>query len=427
MMAIAAIFVTFFLFVILGLPIALSLVLGSVVPLSLFGNVPLFSLVQKMFTAIDSYSLLALPFFMIAGGLMDKGGVSRRLIDFAKSLVGWMPGGLAVVTFVASAFFGAICGSASATVVAIGSITIPAMLREKYPLPFVLATSASAGWLGIVIPPSIPMVLYGISGNVSVGSVFMGGFIPGIALTFAMSLYAIWYGKKHLSDNLIKFSLREVGRTFVGAIGALIMPVIILGGIYGGVFSPTEAAAVACLYGIIIGMFIYKELSFKDLVRVFRNSIQTSSMILFIIATASAFAHVMTLEKIPQTIGTFITSVADTRFEFLLVVTLILFVVGCVMETSPAILILTPILVPLLSNYNISPVAFGVVMIINLGIGIVTPPVGVNLYVAASLVNAKVEQVINRHLLAYIILSVIVLIVLMAFPQIIMILPNLMV
>ena len=424
---IAIIFLIFFALVIIGVPIALCMGLAGLIPVVAFTDIPIVVIMQKFFTGVDSLSLLAIPFFMLSGGLLDKGGVSRRLVDFANSLVGWLPGGLAGVTFLACAFFGAISGSSSATVVAMGALLVPAMLKEGYPLRFTLATIACGGWLGIVIPPSTPMIIYGIATGTSTGSLFMGGFIPGFMCAAGMAIYAVWYGKYKLKLKTHKFSLRKVGKSFVDAIWALVMPLIILGGIYGGVFTPTEAAAVACLYGIIVGFLIYRELSWKDMGSILLNTVKTSSMILFIIAAATAFAYVLTIENVPNIIAGAVMSFATEKWQFWVFVTILLFITGMVMETTPAIMILAPILMPMLPQYGIDPVAFGVVMIINLGIGYVTPPVGLNLYVAAGLVpGAKVGDVVNKHTVVYILLAFIVLIVLMAFPQIIMLLPNMM-
>ena len=240
-MVTATIFSVFFGLIIIGVPIAMALALGALVPLSLFSDLSRTVVIQKFFSAVDTYALMSIPFFMLAGGLLDKGGVSKRLINLASALVGWLPGGLAVVTIVASAFFGAISGSSAATVAAVGSIMLPAMLKEGYPMKFSLATTASAGFLGVIIPPSNPMVLYGLSGNVSVGEVFMGGFIPGILLAGAMSVYSVYYGKKHLKGFVAKpFSWPELGTALKKALWAIFMPLIVLGGIYCGVFTPTE-------------------------------------------------------------------------------------------------------------------------------------------------------------------------------------------
>ena len=414
---------SFLVAMVLGIPIALSLVIGAVVPMLSTIDIPLMLIPQKFYNAINMYALMAVPFFVISGGLLDKGGVSKRLVDFANSLVGWLPGGLAVVSFLACAFFGAISGVSSATVVAIGSIMVPAMIREGYSKPFALTTVAAGGWLGIVVPPSTPMVLYGISTNTSIGDLFMGGFIPGFMLAAGMSIYAIIYGKKHLPAPK-KFSLKQVWVSFKNAILAIIMPVIVLGGIYTGVFTPTESAAVAVLYGFIVGAFVYKELDLKTIYSIFRSATITSAVVMFIIGGASVFGYVMTRAQVPAQITAFILSVAHNKFMFMLMVTILLLIVGTFMETTPAILILAPILSPLLAQYDINPVYFGVIMVINLGIGMLTPPVGMNLYVSAGLINEKVDTVINRHLLWYIIAAASVLILLMAVPEIIMFLPS---
>lgn len=423
---IALLFLSFFILLILGIPIALCLVASSILALYVSGA-NLVVVVQKLFTAMDSYSLMAIPFFMIAGGLLAEGGVSKRLTDFAKSLVGWLPGGIAIVVFLSSAFFGAISGSSAATVAAIGSIMLPAMLEDGYPLKFSLATIATGGFLGIIVPPSIPMVIYGMAAGASVSEVFMGGFLPGFMLAGGMSIYSvIWAMRNKDIIKSHKFSLKNVWITFKSAIFALIMPLIVLGGIYGGIFTPTEAACVAVFYGLFVRLFVYKELNFKIIVSILRSSIITTGVLLFVIAAATAFGLVLTRENVPQTVAHMITSFAANRFTFWMLVTVMLLIVGTFMDTCPAVMILTPIFAPALAAYNINPVVFGVVMIINLGIGLCTPPVGLNLYVAAGLKKTTIENVVGRHLLWYLFAALAVLILLMSVPQIIMFIPNLM-
>ncbi len=421
----ATLFAVFFGLLAFGVPIALSLVLASLIPLILT-EVPMMVVAQKIFTSFDSYGLMAIPFFMIAGGLLEKGGVSKRLVNFANALVGWLPGGLAIVTFLASAFFGAISGSAAATVAAMGSILVPAMLDEGYPLKFTLSTVAIAGILGIIVPPSIPMVIYGLSAGVSIGEVFMGGFIPGFLLAGGMSLYSLWYGRKYLKTTRV-FDIAEVGRTFVDALWALIMPLIVLGGIYGGVFTPTEAASVSCLYGLLVGVFVYREIDLAIIKSILRGAVTTSAMLFFVIAGATVFGLVMTREMIPVAAAEWILGIADNTFVFMALVTLMLLVVGTFMDVVPAVVILTPIFVPVLREYGVNPVAFGVIMIINLGIGLVTPPVGLNLYVAAGLRKTTIENVVGVHLIMYIAAAVGVLVLLMALPSLIMFLPGMMI
>ncbi len=421
---IAILFILFFVLLILGVPIALSLAASSIAALYML-DINLIVVAQKIFAAMDSYSLMAIPFFMIAGGLLAEGGVSRRLTNFAKSLVGWLPGGFAVVVFLSSAFFGAISGSSAATVAAIGAIMVPAMLEDGYPLKFSLATVASGGFLGIIVPPSIPMVIYGLAAGAPVGDVFMGGFIPGFMLAGGMAVYSVIWAARH--PELVKrhkFSLHEVWVTFKDAIWALIMPIIILGGIYGGIFNATEAACVAVFYGLLVGILIYRELDIKRIWGILRSSIVTTGMLLFVIAAATVFGLVLTRENVPQAVAAWITSVATTKFAFWAMVTVLLLIVGTFMDTCPAVMILTPIFAPALSAYGIEPVVFGVVMIINLGIGLCTPPVGLNLYVAAGLKKTGINNVVCKHLFLYLLCALIVLVLLMAFPQIIMLLPN---
>lgn len=426
-MVVIAIFGTFALLALIGVPIAISLAFGGIVPMEFFMGTKLPVIIQRFFVAVDAYSLMAIPLFVIAGGLMDKGGVSKRLVRLATSLVGWLPGGLAAVTFLASAFFGAISGSSTATVAAIGGIMVPAMVKDGYPLNFSLATAACAGWLGVVIPPSIPMVLYGVSSGVSVGEVFLGGIIPGILLAFGMSSYGIWWGSKH-KDTLVlhKFSIKEVGSAFTDSIWAILMPLIVLGGIYAGAFTATEAAAVAIFYGLVIGLFVYKELKISTILSILKGSVVTTSMILFVVAAASLFGYVMTYEMIPTTVTNFILNVANNKFNFLLLITVLLLIIGTFMDTPPAILIMAPLIVPMLGHFDVDPIAFGVIMVINLGIGLTTPPVGMNLYVAAGLQKTTIGSVVNRHLWCYILCALAVLLILMAFPEVITFLPNLM-
>ena len=425
-MMVALIFGVFVLVLLIGCPIAIALLLGGIVPIMALTDIPLGIVVQRLFSSANSYSMMAVPFFILAGNLMDTGGVSKRLVNLARSLVGWLPGGLAVVSFLACAFFGAISGSAPATVAAIGSIMIPSMKEDGYPMPFILATIASGGWLGVIVPPSIPMVLYCISvGSVAITDVFLGGFIPGFLLAGGMSVYAVLWGRKHMRHATRKFSIHEVGRSFVDALWALGMPIIILGGIYLGIFTPTEAAVVAVAYGLLVSTLIYHQLSLKGLMQIIRRTVITTNICMFIVLSSTVFAAIMTREQIPVIVGNAIMSVASNRLMFYLLVTLLLLFVGTFMETIPAIMILAPILTPMLGAYGSNPVSFGVIMVLTLGIGMLTPPVGINLYTAVSLCGEKVERVINRHLFAYIGCALVVLALLIGFEGIIMFLPNL--
>lgn len=420
----AILFITFIFLLVLGVPVAVSLTFASFIYLVGFAGIPVMVVGQKFFTAADSYSLMAIPFFMIAGGLLEKGGVAKRLVNLFNAILGWIPGGLAIASFIASAFFGAISGSSAATVAAIGSIIVPIMIEEGYEERFALATVASAGFLGIIIPPSIPMVIYGMAIGISVTDVFLGGIIPGIILAFGMAVYSVFYGFKHKKEIVIhKFSLRNLWLTFKEAIWSVLMPVIILGGIYGGIFTPTESAAVAIVYGLFVGLFIYRELNIRIIREILKGSVKTSCQIMFIVCSATVFAYVLTRENVTANMAKAIISVAGNATVFWVLVTILLMIVGCFMDTVPAVMILAPLFATCLDNYGISSVAFGVIMIINLGIGLCTPPVGLNLYVAAGIRKTGIEKVCNRHLFRYLCLAIMILILFMAYPQIITFLP----
>ncbi len=420
-----SLFLIFFVVAFLGLPIALALVAAATIPLALFTNTSLMVIPQRIFVSMDSFSLMALPFFMIAGGLMVEGGVSRRLVNMANSLVGHLPGGLAVVAFVASAFMGAISGSATATVIAIGSIVVPAMIEAGYDKKFSVTTCATAGFLGTIIPPSIPMVTYSVTTGASTGDVFTGGILPGILLVILMSIWGVIYGKKHVPITH-KFSLRAVGKSFLEGIWSLLMPIIILGGIYGGIFTPTEAAAVACLYGLIVGFFLYRELNWKKVYKIMKDSAVSSAMVMFIVAAAGAFGFVMTQANIPTKMSQFIIGLSDNKIVLLLLINLLLLFMGTFMETNAAILIVSPIFVPICQAFDIDLVHFGVMMVVNLSMGMVTPPLGVNLFVGARLVEGMtVKDIINRHLFIYLGLALIGLLLVTFIPEIVLFLPSL--
>lgn len=411
----------------LGVPLITAFLGGSLISLTLFSNLPLSVVVTKMFASINSFSFLAVPFFMICGGLMDKGGIAKRLVDFAKSLVGWMPGCLAVCTFVASAFFGAVSGSAVATIVAIGGIMLPMMLEDGYPLKFAIATVTIAGFLGIVIPPSIPMVLYGMTCGVSIADLFTSGFVPGIMLTVAMSIYAVIWGIKHKDIcTVYKFSGKQVLKSFKDAIWALLMPIIILGGIYSGLFTPTEAAIVACVYGLFVGCVIYRQLTIKRIIEILRSSVSTTAITMIILCAVNIFAFVINSNNATVYVQSFVTSLAHNKFQFWVVITVFLLILGMLMDTPPAIMLVGTFILPILRVYDVSPLVFGLVLIVNLGIGLCTPPVGSGLFVAKTLrQDISTAILLNVHLLIYILICVAVMIILMAFPQLITVLPSL--
>lgn len=394
-MVVALLFGSFALLLILRVPIGISLGMSSLITIFASGVVQPTYLAQGLVTGADSFSLMAVPFFVLAGELMATGGISRRLLNIADAFLGRKYGGLALVTVVACMFFAAISGSGPATVAAIGGLTIPSMLKQGYDRPFAGAISAAAGSIGVIIPPSIPMVMYCVATGVSVGAMFMGGVIPGILIGVSLCVYSSLYSKKHkyINAEAAPFSWGNVGRSLVDGIWALLVPVIILGGIYGGIFTPTEAAAVAVAYGLIVGLFVYRDLKAKDLYRIFGSAALTTATIMVILGTATTFGRILTLERIPTMIADFFESVAKGPIMLMILINILLLIVGCFMETNAAIIILAPIFLPIVESMGINPVQFGIVMVVNLAIGFVTPPLGVNLFVACNVANAKLEEI----------------------------------
>ena len=394
-MVVALLFGSFALLLILRVPIGISLGMSSLITIFASGVVQPTYLAQGLVTGADSFSLMAVPFFVLAGELMATGGISRRLLNIADAFLGRKYGGLALVTVVACMFFAAISGSGPATVAAIGGLTIPSMLKQGYDRPFAGAISAAAGSIGVIIPPSIPMVMYCVATGVSVGAMFMGGVIPGILIGVSLCVYSSLYSKKHkyINAEAAPFSWGNVGRSLVDGIWALLVPVIILGGIYGGIFTPTQAAAVAVAYGLIVGLFVYRDLKAKDLYRIFGSAALTTATIMVILGTATTFGRILTLERIPTMIADFFESVAKGPIMLMILINILLLIVGCFMETNAAIIILAPIFLPIVESMGINPVHFGIVMVVNLAIGFVTPPLGVNLFVACNVANAKLEEI----------------------------------
>ncbi|MEK4522974.1 TRAP transporter large permease [Psychrobacillus sp. FSL W7-1493] len=395
-MTVALLFGTLFICLLIGVPIAISLGVSALVAIYFGSNLPLGIIAQKAFTSLDSFPLLAIPFFMLAGVLMSKGGVSKRLLDVATALVGWIVGGLSLVTIVASMFFAAISGSGPATVAAIGGFMIPEMKNKKYDGGYAAAVSASAGSIGVIIPPSIPFVLYGVIGSVSVGSMFLAGILPGIIIGIGLMITAYFIAKKrgYKSEGTARFSFKDVLKAIYDAKWALLIPVIILGGIYGGFFSPTEAAVVAVVYALIIGLFVYKELTWKSVFECFREAVVINATTMIIIGLSVSFAYFMTLEQVPNDISSFLTELSTNPIVILLAINVILLIVGMFIDTISALVILTPILLPIVIAVGVDPIHFGVILVTNLAIGFITPPLGVNLFVASSVGNVKFERII---------------------------------
>ncbi len=376
-----------------GMPVGFSLALASLGALLVQGNIPLVVVPQRLFTATDSFALLAVPFFILAGEIMQEGGISRRLVAFANDLLGWISGGLALVSIAASAFFAAISGSGAATTAAIGSVMVPEMKDRGYAPDFAAVIQALGGTLGIVIPPSIPFVVYGIITGASVGALFLSGIVPGILGAVVYMFLAYWLCRKAGYRATRRATFRELVRSFRDAFWGLLMPLIILGGIYGGVFTPTEAAVVAVVWAIFVALFIYREIQFKDLRRIFVNAGLGSTMVMFLIAAASLFGWIMTRENIPQQIATGIVQVAKTPVTFLLLVNLVYLIAGMLLDTTAVILLLVPIFYPIVVQLGINPVHFGLMSIFNLGLGQITPPFGVCLFVASGISGVSLARI----------------------------------
>ncbi|MEW8973558.1 MAG: TRAP transporter large permease [Tissierellaceae bacterium] len=417
-------FVSFIIIIMLGAPIAIGLGLSSMLAIYFGTNLPLVLIPQRMYAAADSFPLMAIPFFMLAGALMETGGISRRLINLADKLIGHLTGGLALVGILTCMFFAAISGSGPATVAAIGSIMIPSMVRAGYDESFSAAVMAIAGSIGIIIPPSIPMVTYGVVGGASIGAMFLGGFGAGILVGLSLMVMAYYISKKNgYGGRNEKFSFIEFLKALKEAFWAILMPIIILGGIYGGYFTPTEAAAIAVAYGFVIGFFVYRELKLKDLPGIFVSSAISTATVMLIIATAQVFGWILTSERVPDAIAQSFINITSSPVVFMILINLLLLVVGTFMETNAAIIILAPIFLPLVMELGIDPILFGVVMVANLAVGMVTPPLGVNLFVACGVQKITIEK-ISKAVLPFIIVNVLVIFILSFVPKIILFLPS---
>jgi len=387
--------VIFFICLLVGVPIAISLGLASLTTMLMFGDQSLSVLAQRFFHAMHVYPLLAIPFFILAGSFMTTGGVAHRMIDFANALVGHFRGGLAMAAVLACTFFAAVSGSSPATVVAVGSIVIAGMVKSGYSKSFAAGVICNAGTLGILIPPSIVLVVYGAVTETSIGSLFMAGVVPGILLTLAMMLAIYVIARRQNLPRQPKADLATVLKTGRRAIWGLLLIVIILGGIYGGVFTPTEAAAVSAVYAFVVAVFIHADINIRQVRQVLLDSAKITAMLMFIIANAYMFAFVLTTEQIPQLASQAIVGLGLPPWAFLLIVNLILLVAGNFMEPSSVILILAPILFPIAMDLGIDPVHFGIIMVVNMEIGMVTPPVGLNLFVTAGVAEMPLEDVIR--------------------------------
>lgn len=421
----AALFGTLVVLFILRMPIAFALGVSSLVYLLTVKSVPLIVIAQKMFTSIDSFPLTAIPLFILAGELMEAGGISRRLIDFANNLVGSITGGLAHVSIVSSMFFAGISGAAAADTAAVGSVLIPAMSRRGYHLSFSAALQACAGTIGVMIPPSIPLIFYGVLASTSISRLFLGGAIPGVIMGLTLMGTAYIISRKRGYPKEPFHGIRKLIISFRRSLLALLMPIVVLGGIIGGIVTPTEAAVIAVVYALILGIFIYRELRFKEIYGIFVRSMLNATLVLFIISVASVFSWIITRELIPQRVATLLGALSSNPWIILLIINIILLIIGTFLDIGSALIIFVPVLMPVINSLGIDPVFFGVIMVVNLAIGMVTPPLGVCLFVACSIAKIDLET-ISRDLWPFLAGMIAVLLLITYVPSLVLWLPNLM-
>ena len=405
-MPVGLLFILFVVFLIIAIPVGITLGITAVLP-HIFD--PSFTvgakyLIRAMFGGLDSFPLLAVPMFVLSGIIMAKGGISRKIFDIFAYFFGRFTAGMPCAVIITCLFYGAISGSAPATVAAVGSMTIPILIGLGYDKTFSTSVVAVAGGLGVIIPPSIPFIMYGMASGASVSDLFLAGIIPGLVIAVLLMGYAVFFCKKNGEDKVRiqaeigKLHDKGFGKVFKESFWAILSPVIVLGCIYSGITSPTEAAVISVYYALIVSLFIYKEIKVKDLWGILVEAIKTFTPILFILAASTAFSRVLTLMQVPQTVSSFILGNFSSKVVILLVINLFLLLVGMVMDTTPAILILTPILLPIAEGIGMDPIQFGVIMVVNLAIGFVTPPIGVNLFVASALTDVPVMQIARKAL-----------------------------
>ncbi|HMN56631.1 MAG TPA: TRAP transporter large permease [Ottowia sp.] len=412
----SAMLITMILGFALSVSVAVSIGLAAITGMQIV-NAPMLISVKEMFNSLNKFPLAAIPFFILAGNLMETGGISRRLVDFAKSIVGGVQGGLPMTCVLTCMIFAAVSGSSVATTFAIGAILIPALIKHGYPTTWAAALQATSAELGVIIPPSIPMILYGVAAEVSIGELFIAGFGPGILISGALMLFVWAYCKwrgwgKHDGDG--RLSVWTATRK---AAWALMMPVVVLGGIYGGVFTPTEASAVAVAYALVVGMAVYREIGPRDLYAVLRKSVISSAVIMFIIANAGLFAFLITRAGVPDAIGHWLEANLRSPHWFLLGVNAALFVIGMFIETSAAIIVLGPILAPVAAHFGVDPVHFGLIMVVNLALGMITPPFGVNLFAVCTVARVSLDK-ISRDLIPFVLVILACLMVITYVPWI---------
>lgn len=395
-MEVLVLFGSFILLIFIKVPIGYAIGMGTMVTLMLFSDIPLVMITQNAVAGVDSFPLMAIPFFILAGNIMSTGGVAKRLVDLANLLLGKVTGGLAMVTTAVCMFFAAISGSAMATTSAVGAFMIPEMEKKGYDRGFSASVAAAAGTIGVIIPPSIPFVLYGVVTGTSIGDLFKGGFLPGISMGIALMVACYFISKKEgYRGTDEKVTGRKLWVTFKDAIWAIMSPGIILGGIYSGVFTPTEAAVVSVVYSALVGAFVYKELTLQKLYEALKDTIVVNGLTTFMVGLSAAFAAYLSMEQIPTMIANSILSITSNPILLLLIINAFLLVVGCFIDNIPATIILAPILLPIVTKLGMSPVQFGIILTMNLAIGFTTPPYGIDLFVASAIANVSIERMMK--------------------------------
>lgn len=420
----ALLFISMIVLLIVGVPIAFVLCGSSIIAILSTGDIHNAIVIQRMFSGSGSFTLLAIPFFVLAGSLMSSGGISKRLVNLCNSLFGHISGGLAMVAIITCAFFAAISGSSAATAAAVGTIIIPEMLKHKYDKDFAGATVASSAELGVIIPPSIGLIQYGVATGTSISDLFMAGFLPGIFICLVLCVVAHFLCKKQGFEPSKKATRQEKIQAFKDAILAILMPVIILGGIYSGVFTPTEAAVIAVFYGLIVGVFVYKEIKLSDIPRILTDSAITMSTVLLIMSASTIFGWILTKLQIPQAVAKGFLGISASKYIFLLLVNVLLLFIGMFCEAGAAMVILAPLLAPVAQTLGIDLVHFGIIMMANLAIGMMTLPVGVNLYVVCDTAKVKIEGMFP-YLVKYFLALVAGVLIITYVPQLSLLLVNL--
>jgi len=423
-MTLTIVLVCFFVLLALSMPIALLLAATTAIYLIFIAHTPVTSLIQQLFNGLDNFVLLGVPFFILAGNIMAEGAISDRLVGVMRLFVGRFTGGLAMASVLACMFFAAISGSSPATVIAIGSIMMPALIKEGYGDRFSIGLLTSSGSLGILIPPSIPMILYALVMIVSVAEIFMAGFLPGIFIGCSLMVYSYCMSRKHEWRSDTHYTFREGIRIIKKGLWALFLPVLVLGGIYGGIFTPTEAAAVSVVYALFVELFIYKELKINKLFTICRDSAILSGCLLFILSCAMSFIWLLTVEQIPVKLAEAIISNIQSKWLFLLAINGVLLIIGGLMDIVTAIIIISPILVETLTRYDIDFIHYGIIMIVNVECGFLTPPFGLNLFVSMAIMKRSLIE-IGKSILPFILMFLGCLLVITYVPQLSTLLPKL--